>query len=42
MLPTAFVVVYYFTAEGEIISNYVVVKFGNALRNFVRIVRLAF
>lgn len=36
MVPTANVIVYYITKDGEIISDSLKVEFGNELRNFVR------
>lgn len=35
MLPTAYVLVFYIEASGEIISDYVAIEFGNELKNFV-------
>lgn len=35
MVPSAHVVIYYITADGEIISDSLKVEFGNELRNFV-------
>jgi hypothetical protein len=40
MLPKARVVVYYFTDDGEIISDKTEIEFGNELVNFVSIVVL--
>jgi Alpha-2-macroglobulin bait region domain len=37
MLPTAYILVFYIEASGEIISDYTTVEFGNQLKNFVRI-----
>lgn len=36
MIPTANVIVFYITTDGEIISDTIKIEFGNELQNFVR------
>ncbi|KAG5667286.1 hypothetical protein PVAND_015272 [Polypedilum vanderplanki] len=35
MLPIAKVIIYYFTADGEIISDHLIIEFGNELENYI-------